>query len=89
LRANPREDAIDQANSRRFRRHERADLGEKNNDRHLPQVGALATHVGTSDEEQPRLVAAETAIVWHERLAGQTYLDDRMAPAYDFEAVAV
>ena len=62
--ADPREDAVDQANARLVARCEAARLCKERDQGRGPQVGGLPTHVWSGDEEQPPLLV-EGEVVWH------------------------
>ena len=85
--ADPAEQAVDNADVGRVRRHEGAHLGEHGNQRILPQEGALARHVGTGDQPDPA-VFREPAVVGDEpafAAGGKRPLDHRMAAARHLE----
>ncbi len=90
-RADPAEQAVDDADMGRRGRNVRTHLGEDGDQGVLAQEGALARHVGTGHQPQA-LRLAEVAAVGYEApgLArrGQG-LDHRMAAALDLEGQAV
>ena len=89
-RADPAEQAVDDADPRRFRRHIGADLGEDGDERVLAEEGRLAGHVGAGDQPDvagiARVLRAEVAVVGDEgaaALAAERLLDHGMAAAFD------
>ena len=93
-RADPREQAVDDADPRRFRRHEAPRLGEHRDQRILAQIGRLARHVRPGDERdapgRTALRRRKIAVIGDERrsVLGQRLLDHGMAPAGDDEIAA-
>ena len=77
LRAHAREDAVDQADARRARGHERAHLGEHDEVAGLAEVDRLAGHVRAGEDHDARLVV-ERQVVGRHRLPGAR-LQHRMA----------
>ncbi len=63
--ADAREDAIDDADACRGGGHEASDLRQQHDQRHLPQVGTLARHVRTGQQQQARL-RTEMGVVGNE-----------------------
>ena len=59
LRAHPREDAIHHAEPRRRGRHERPDLRQQDDQRDLPEVGRLASHVRPGQDRDRRVLGAQ------------------------------
>ena len=85
------EDAIDQRQRRRSRRHERADLCHHRDQGGLSQVGRLAAHVGTGDQGYQALVVVEMHVVLDESLAAlflQRALDHGVPSALDLDLAA-
>ena len=81
--ADPAEQAVDDADPGRARRHEGAHLRQDRDQRVLAQKGALAGHVGAGDEPDP--VIAQDAVIGDEAAAvacrGERRLDHRVAAA--------
>ena len=89
-RADAAEQTVDDAERGTLRRHERAGLGEHDDERVLAEEGRLARHVGSGHDEDARGVAAvaELAVVADEACAvaaPQILLDHRVAPLLDGE----
>ena len=84
-RADAREHAIDDADLRAARRHERADLREDHGERDLAHERRLAGHVRPGDDPEPRAVGGrvgrrvEHDVVRDEATRRGEPLDDRMA----------
>ena len=82
--ANPAEQAVDDADPRRARRHKGADLCQDRDEGVLPQKRALAGHVGAGHE--PDAVLAQNAVIGDKgACSGERRFDDRMPPAADLE----
>ena len=63
-------------------RHKAADLRHQRDQRGLPQIGALACHVGTG-QHMDRGLRRQLRVVGHKGLFGQRQLDDRVAARQD------
>ncbi len=88
--ADARENAVEQSDHRALGRHEAAAMGQQRDDRDLPDVGALARHVGTGEDDEPLGVDVEPYVVGHEFLAGVELLEHGMPRFLEQErAVAV
>ena len=85
VRADPGENAIDQADLRARRRDEAADLRHQDDQRHLPDVGRFPGHVWSGDDGQAELFAIELGVVRHKFFFGQILIEHRMAPVLDDE----
>ena len=83
-RADAREDAIEDAQSRGGGRDETAGLIEQHDQRDLPKIGRLAAHIGSRDDLNAVAIANDVAVVRNEALAGDRF-DHRMAAVLDHD----
>ena len=86
------EDAVDDADPRRLRRHEAPDLREQHDQRDLPQVGALARHVGSREQQDLGASGIELRVVRDEAVrpaSPEHRLDHRVTPRLDLEPLAL
>ena len=79
-RPDAREDAVEQADAGRPRRHERPHLCHQRYQRHLPQVRGLPRHIRPRHYLQPVAFTIQMRIVGNEKLTDERALDDRMTP---------
>ena len=83
-RAHAREDAVDNADLRAVRRDKAAHMRHQRDERHLPHVGALASHVRPGDNQHAVVVFIHQRAVGHKELiAVQSRLHDRMTAVFD------
>ena len=89
-RPDAREDAVHERDLGFAGRHERSGLRHDAQQRHLPEIGGLAPHVGSGQDDELAGPAIERHVVWHERTAGHDPpFDHRVAAVEDGQLVAV
>ena len=97
--ADAREDAIDEVDARLGGRDKGAGVGEQRQQRHLPDIGALARHVRPGDEHDLRFLsplpgdrgrggtnlsqASQVRVVRHEPFFSQRLVEHRMTSLAD------
>ena len=88
-RADAREDAVDNADARRARGHERADLRHERDERDLAHIGRFTGHVGAGDDGGAILALAHVGVVRDKERVFEHALDDRVAAVVNFDNAAV
>ena len=81
------EDAVDDADLRRFCRHKAANLGHERDQSRLAEEGALARHVRPCQHVNAG-VGRKVGIVGHKRVIHLRQFDHRVTPTADFDAGA-
>ena len=88
MRANAREDTVDNPDRSAGGRHEAADLGHEDDEGYLSQIGGFAGHVGAGEHGNLALGGIKERVVRYEALV-LTEFDDGMTSGLYFQAVTV
>ena len=78
-------DAIRNPDRRLTGRYEAAGLSHQGNERHLPDISALARHIGTGDDQYQALVATGGRAVRHERAFRLGHVEHRVTAIHNVE----